>query len=137
MISRDIFNSKGFVKISQCWNYGNSISRKNFMKVTVLLNKLLKSWFDEIFFWWERISCFSTPQCGNCCDAQCGKTRTSLSPKKIFHQSNSLVIYLVKPFLSRNFYQKYLRENSCNLYTVYAKVSMCSTTQKQDFYPGV
>ena len=26
---------------------------KNFVKVTVLLNQLLKSWFDEIFFWWE------------------------------------------------------------------------------------
>ena len=31
------------------------------MKVTVcLINKLLKSWFDEIIFWWERISRFST-----------------------------------------------------------------------------
>ena len=49
---------------AQCGNYGNSLSRifgKNFVKVTVLLNKLLiKSWFDEIFFRWERISRFST-----------------------------------------------------------------------------
>ena len=28
---------------------------KNFVKLTVLLNKLLKSWFHEIFFRWERI----------------------------------------------------------------------------------
>ena len=48
-------------------NYGNSLSRifgKNFVKVTVLLNKLLKSWLDEIFLWWERISRFSTLCCG-------------------------------------------------------------------------
>ena len=35
---------------AQCGNYGNSLSRifgKNSVKVTVLLNKLLKSWFDE------------------------------------------------------------------------------------------
>ena len=37
----------------ECGNYGNSFSRifgKNSVKLTVLLNKLLKSWFDEIFF---------------------------------------------------------------------------------------
>ena len=37
---------------SQCGNYGNSLSRifdKNYVKVTVLINNLLKSWFDEIF----------------------------------------------------------------------------------------
>ena len=41
--------------MSQCGNYRNSLSRnfgKNFVKVTVLLNKLTKSWFDEIFLWW-------------------------------------------------------------------------------------
>ena len=51
------------VNSAQCGNYGNSLSRifgKNFVKVKILLNKLLKSWFDEIFFRWERISRFST-----------------------------------------------------------------------------
>jgi len=46
----------------QCGNYKNSLSRifgKNFVKVTVLLKKLLNKWFDEIFFRWERISHFS------------------------------------------------------------------------------
>ena len=46
----------------QCGNYGNSLSRifgKNFVKVAVLLNRLLKSWFHEIFFRWKRISHFS------------------------------------------------------------------------------
>ena len=31
----------------------HSIFSKNFVKVTVLLNRLLKSWFDEILFWWK------------------------------------------------------------------------------------
>ena len=59
MISRNIFSGSN----TECGNYGNSLSRifgKNFVKATVLLNMLLKSWFDEIFFWWERISRFST-----------------------------------------------------------------------------
>ena len=40
-------------RVTQCGNYGNLLSRifsKDFVKVTVLLKKLLKSWFDEIFF---------------------------------------------------------------------------------------
>ena len=58
--------------LSQCGNYGNSPSRifdKNFVKVTVLLSKLPKSWFDKIFLWWERISRFSTlcPIDCDCC----------------------------------------------------------------------
>ena len=47
--------------------YGNSLSHifgKYFVKVTVLLNNLLESWFDEIFFWWERISRFSSRNYG-------------------------------------------------------------------------
>ena len=31
------------------WNHFG----KNFVKVTVLIKKLLKSWFDEMFIWWE------------------------------------------------------------------------------------
>ena len=41
------------IPIAQCGNCGNSLSHlfgKNFVKVTVLLNKLLKSGFHEIFF---------------------------------------------------------------------------------------
>ena len=33
---------------------------KNFVNAFFMLKKLLKSWFHEIFFRWERISCFST-----------------------------------------------------------------------------
>ena len=38
--------------------------------------------------------------------------------KKIFRQINSLVTYLVKPLLSRNFRQKCVRENSRNFHNV-------------------
>ena len=38
--------------------------------------------------------------------------------EKIFRQINSLVIYLLKPLLSRNFYQKCVRGNSRNFHTV-------------------
>ena len=52
-------------------------------------------------------------------EAQCGKTRNSLSPKKIFRQINSLVLSLVKSTsLSRNFCQKSVRENFRNFHTV-------------------
>ena len=47
----------------QCKNYWNLLSNffdKNFVKVIFLLKKLQKSWFHEIFFWWEWISSFST-----------------------------------------------------------------------------
>ena len=48
---------------AQCGNYCDLVSHifgKNFVKLTVLLKKLLKSWFDEIFFWWDQIFRFST-----------------------------------------------------------------------------
>ena len=41
---------------AQCGNYGNLLSHffdKNFVKVTFLLKKILKSWFDEIFYGWQ------------------------------------------------------------------------------------
>ena len=42
----------------------------------------------------------------------------SLSQKKKFRQIHSLVTYLVKPLLSRNFCQKCVREISRNFHTV-------------------
>ena len=77
--------------ITKCGNYGNSFSRifaKNYVKITVLLNKLLKSWFDEIFCWWERISRFST-----------------LCIKDFFREINSLDDFFVKLTLN-NFFNK-------------------------------
>ena len=91
--------------IAQCGNSGNSLSHffdKNFVKPTVLLNKLLKSWFHEIFFQWERIFEISTVW----------KLRKFSLTEEIFREINSLVTYLVKPLVSRNFY--YLRKRESN-----------------------
>ena len=76
-----------------CGNYGNSLSYffdKNFVKPTDLLKKLLKSWFHEMFFRWERISEIST-----LCDTLCGKMENSLSLKINFVKST---IYSVSWF---------------------------------------
>ena len=59
----EIFFGERETHVSQCGNYGNSLSHffgRNFVKATFLLKKLLKSWFHEIFVLWERISRFST-----------------------------------------------------------------------------
>ena len=48
--------------------------------------------------------------------------------KEKFRQINSLVIYLVKPLLSRNFCQKYVRENFRNFHTVIWKHEKFSIT---------
>ena len=49
---------------TQCGNYRNLLSHffgKNFVKPTFLLKKLLKSWFDEIFFGESKF--FILPHC--------------------------------------------------------------------------
>ena len=55
---------------------------------------------------------------------QCGNFENSLSPKKFFREIKSLVTYLVKPLLSRNFRQKSVRENLRNFHTVYYELSI-------------
>ena len=62
LLSRNIFLSEITL---QCGNYGNSLSSrifdKNFVKVTVLQNKLCtKELIWRNMFWWERISSFFT-----------------------------------------------------------------------------
>ena len=42
--------------------------------------------------------------------------------EKIFRQINSLVTYLVKPLLSRNFWQKCVREKSSNFHSTLCAV---------------
>ena len=42
--------------------------------------------------------------------------------KNFFHQINTLVTYLVKPLLSRNFCQKCMREHSRNFHTDFCTV---------------
>ena len=51
-----VFFPWNWIEVSQCGNCCDLVSHifgKNFVKVTFLLKKLLKSWFDEIFFRWD------------------------------------------------------------------------------------
>ena len=93
----------------QFGDYGNVLSHffdKNFVKLTFLLKKILKSRFDEKMFGSEF---FHTVVWKN--------EKFSLT-EKTFRQINYLVISLVKPLLSRNFCEKSVRENFCNFHTV-------------------
>ena len=63
---------------------------------------------------WQWISVISTL----CFHDTVWKNKKFFLTKKIFRQINSLVTYLVKPSLSRNFCQKCVRENSRNFHTV-------------------
>ena len=82
----------------------------NFIRFPVNMGIYFKSNWVSSFCDWKRT-------------AQCGKTRNSLSPKKI--SSNQLFnnsFNLVKPLLSRNFCQKCVRENFRNFHTVHSEV---------------
>ena len=64
---------------------------------------------------------------------QFGKMRNSLSPKKkkkTIRQINSLEIYSVKPLLSRNFYQKYVRERIPVISTLFMRKFHCAALYK-------
>ena len=53
---------------AQCGKYGDPLSCifcKNIVKLTVLLNKLLKSWFDEKSYWWDEKEFLVFPHCGS------------------------------------------------------------------------
>ena len=64
---------------------------------------------------------------------------------KIFRQINSLVTYLVKPLLSRNFCQKCMRGNSRNFHTVLLYVWVLHSVEKyfvkwtlfRNFFQGI
>ena len=59
--------------------------------------------------------------------------REILSHQKIFRQINSLVTYLVKPLISRNFRQNRVTENSRNFHTVQKGLILASISRKK--YP--
>ena len=72
---------------SQGGNYGNLLSHilcKNFVKVTVLLKKLLNSWFDEFFFSESKSISVFFPQCAQ---SMWKNKKKFLSPKKYFVNS--------------------------------------------------
>ena len=41
--------------ILQCGNYGNSLTKHFFFVKVTVTKYLLKSWFDEIFLWWDTV----------------------------------------------------------------------------------
>ena len=89
--------NSGFACETQCGNYGNSLSRifaKSFVKLTVLLNinKVLKSWFDEIFLCKKEIIVFP-----HCVRYTLWKNEKFSLTKKIFREINSLVTSFVNP----------------------------------------
>ena len=95
---------------TQCRNYVNSLSSifgKNFVKVAVLLNKLLKSWFDEIFFWWERISRFFHTVCPD--------TTKSFSFLRFFRENK--VSENANLLISRISFQQFAIVNFCYFHT--------------------
>ena len=100
MISRNLRLMICNVRASQCGNYENSLSRifdKNFVKSTVLLKKLLKSWFHEIFFSVrEHVSFFHTV------DTVLKFTVTHLWQK--FREFNGFTKEVTKELIWRNFF---------------------------------
>ena len=86
---------------------------KNFVNVTVLLNKLLKSWFDEIFFGEREFLVF--PQCGLVTKAQCG---------------NDLI------FLSLRFYVKSILKNQEVLKLPFCHLLGCEICEFDQFQPS-
>jgi len=82
------------------WNHLQLFS-KTFVKVTVLLKKLLNRWFDEILFWLERMSRFST---------LCSNTFLTFSWKYVDFLKNVSSNQLRIKFFS----QKWFHGNCCN-----------------------
>ena len=146
MFSRN-FCQKRVRVFPQLWKFSLTHFCKIFVKVTVLLNKLLKSWFHEIFFG-ERDFLVFPRNCENFTVTLFSQTFREINvllknfavnwfdernfawhgstvwkfrkfsrTKKIFREINSLVTYLVKPLLSRNFCQKSVRENFHKFHT--------------------
>ena len=78
----------------------------------------------RFFFVRVYFSCFQSTLC------TVGKNEKCSLTKKIFRQCqiNSLVTYLVKSLLSRNFCQKCVRENSRNFHTVLWKLRNFTVT---------
>ena len=50
LISRKFVKQQWPTAVWKLWKFNLALFGENFVKATFLLNKLLKSWFDEIFF---------------------------------------------------------------------------------------
>ena len=126
-------NDRKFLKLkcagtlAQCGNCRNSLSyffRKNFVKATVLLKKLLNSWFDEKNFQWERIFRFSTLWCGN------DRNLLSLFFGKSFVKVMVLLTKLLKSwFDEKNFGESKMIFPQCD-FVIFTLMSRCITISR-------
>ena len=92
---------QGLIDAAQSKNYGNLLShcyRHNFCEINFITKK---KWFDKTFI--------------RCVEQMCGKIKNFVSPKKKIRQINYLLISLVKPLLSRNFWEKKVWEKISNI----------------------
>ena len=103
--------------------------RKNFVKATVLLNKSLKSWFDEIFFQWEQIIHFST-----LCCAQCGKCGNSLS--RFFGKNFVKVTVLLKKLLKSWFHENFFQWERISRFSTLCSVEKWKIYSHWNFFPS-
>ena len=103
-----------YIQCGNCCDLVSHIFGKNFVKLTVLLRKLQKSWFNEIFFGETKFFVFL-----HCAIPTVWKNEKFGLTNKIFRQFSYLVISLVKTLLSRNFCQKCVRLNRSSFHTVH------------------
>ena len=79
--------------------FGKKIRESGESNGFTVLNKLLKSWFDEIFNWWERISRFST-----LCTVEFTKFLNHDFLKN-YRENNFFSKEFTKELISRNYFQ--------------------------------
>ena len=96
-------NSQNFYTVLKIEKF--SLTWKIFRQINSLVKPLLSRNFCQKCMR-ERIPVFNF----HTVYTHCGKTRNSLSPNSFFRLINSLVTYLVNLLLSRNFWQKCMRE---------------------------
>ena len=92
---------------SQCVDYRNSFSLflQKFRETNVLPKKLLKSWFDEILFWWELIFHFTTAVWMKPFTKKGFITKVALKFRFFFSREN------VTLYVEQTFWWRFLREN--------------------------
>ena len=103
------------VHIATVWklrNFNATVFSHIFRQINVLLKNFTVNHFDEKKLY---SSFLVFPQC----IVTVWKKEKFTLTKLFFRQINSLVTYLLKPLLSRNFFQKSSRENSRNFHTVH------------------
>ena len=112
---------------AQCGNYGNLLSHffgKNFVKITVLLLRLLNSWFDEIFFGESKFISFS----------HCAvEIQLSHIYAKNFVKATFLLIKLLNNWFDEIFFgeSKFIIFPHCALYSIHLFFSNLKITWNQ------